>query len=856
MQIAYYVLLIALASTVLTFLRLQENNRASDRLRFERHIAFTKDTIGQGLTRCVDQMYNMRALFVASENVRLDQWDAYLNTMNVRYNDLGIRTLGYVGIVTAAEKEEFVQQQRANHQTNFTIIPAGDRQIYYPAVYTTFFDTNAVVVKGLDHATRPDRFKIARLAIAENKPVATGSVKLIDANGLRTNSGVFIYLPIYKKGLSITNVAQREASAQGLIYMTIVPKRIMTTLFDQNENQQEPEVNIEVFDGAEVDTNKLLYDSDGDFRAGNPENHSTLTRQISMPILNRQWTVLFSTAPEFDANSTTRYLQWLALFGGLTVSALLFGITWVQINHRLLAECNAVELKRSKTALAAEKKLLDITLNSIAEGVITTDTSGKVISTNKAVESLTGWLQIEAEGKYLSEIFHLVRDDTHEPCPNPVEKAIQTCASVEVENHTLLVARDGTERAVATGAAPIRDNAGGVAGAVLVFRDVTEKQKAEAQMLTESKLKSVGLLAGGIAHDFNNMLTAIIGNLSLARLPGSSREEILELLADAEKSALAAKDLTQQLLTFAKGGAPIRKPTLLHELIRKACQFALRGSNVQCDYSLAGDSWPVEVDEGQIRQILNNLMINARQAMPEGGKMELHMENAELSANAIPPLPAGKYVKISIKDNGPGIPPEHLSRIFEPYFTTKKAGTGLGLATVYSIIQKHDGQIKVVSESGKGTTFEIYLPASQQPATPASVEPKSEIISGHGRVLVVDDEAPIRKFLSVMLRKFGYETETANDGGEGIECYITAKSGGAPFDAVIMDLTIPNGMGGCEATRRLRELDPKVKVIASSGYSLDPVMANYHDYGFCGVIPKPYRPEQLSRVLKEIILAN
>jgi PAS domain S-box-containing protein len=497
--------------------------------------------------------------------------------------------------------------------------------------------------------------------------------------------------------------------------------------------------------------------------------------------------------------------------------------------------------------------LLDVTLNSIAEGVITTDTSGKIISVNRAVESLTGWPRNEAEDKKLSEVFHLIHDQTQAPCANPVEKALQTGATIEMENHTLLAARDGTRHAIASSAAPIRDNAGKIVGAVLVFRDVTEKQKAEVQMLTESKLQSVGLLAGGIAHDFNNMLTAIIGNLSLACMPASSRTEILQLLADAEKAALGARDLTQQLLTFAKGGAPIRKPALLHELIREACQFALRGSNVQCTYSLASDAWPVEVDKGQIRQILNNLTINARQAMPQGGKMEVRMENSDLSASSMPPLPAGKYVKISIQDHGPGIQPEHLPRIFEPYFTTKKAGTGLGLATVYSVIRKHDGQIKVVSEPGKGTTFELYLPASQKPVLPVPTEAKPENFSGHGRVLVVDDEAPIRKFVSLMLQKFGYEAETANDGGEAIERYTAAQSGGMPFDAVIMDLTIPNGMGGCEAARRLRELDPKVKAIASSGYSLDPVMANYRDYGFCGVIPKPYRSEDLNRILKEVI---
>jgi signal transduction histidine kinase/ActR/RegA family two-component response regulator len=422
-----------------------------------------------------------------------------------------------------------------------------------------------------------------------------------------------------------------------------------------------------------------------------------------------------------------------------------------------------------------------------------------------------------------------------------------------MENHILLVARDGTRRAIASSAAPIRDNRGGMVGAVLVLRDVTEKQKAEAQMLTESKLQSVGLLAGGIAHDFNNMLTTIIGNLSLARTPEFAGDETPQLLAEAEKAALRAKDLTQQLLTFAKGGAPIRKPILLQELIRESCQFALRGSNVQCDCLLAGETWPVEVDEGQIRQILNNLVINARQAMPDGGKIEVRTENVELSARSLPSLAPGKHVKISIADQGPGIHPDHLPRIFEPYFTTKKAGNGLGLATVYSIVRKHDGQINVLSEPGNGTTFEIYLPASQKPVPPAPPQPETDNFSGRGRVLIVDDETAIQKLLTTMLRKFGYETKTAGDGVEAIEHFTTARSGGTPFDAIIMDLTIPNGMGGCEAIRRLRELDPQVRAIASSGYSLDPVMANYRDYGFCGVIPKPYRAEELNRILKDVM---
>jgi PAS domain S-box-containing protein len=850
MRIAYLVLLITLIATTFTFLRLRENSRAHDQLRFERLVIRAQTGIDRRIVRCVDQMYNMRALFAATETVSRNEWDRYIATMTIRLEDYGIRSIGYIERVPYARKDEFLSRRRADTDVNFTISPEGERPVYYPLVCVSLFGPGGLTTLGLDHGIQSQRLETIERAIDENKPFATEKVNFLAPNGTQTNFGIALYLPVYRKGAETKTVEQRREAVQGLIYAAIKTKTAFAGLLGSSSNQ----VDFEIFDGDKLGSNRLLYDEHNTMITEQPEiiAQRYMARQTNVTVLNRQLTIHMSTLPPFETG-LQRSLQWLALSGGLIVSVLLFGVTWVQVNARLRAERDALELHRSEAALAAEKELLDVTLNSIADGVITTDTSGKIISINRAVESLTGWPRAEAEGKNLSEVFHLIHDQTQAPCANPVEQALQTRAAIEMENHILLVARDGARRAITTSAAPIRDNAGKIVGAVLVFRDVTEKQKAEVQMLTESKLQSVGLLAGGIAHDFNNMLTAIIGNLSLARMPETSRAEISQMLADAEKAALVARDLTQQLLTFAKGGAPIKKPTLLHELIREACQFALRGSNVQCDYSLASNAWPVEADKGQIRQILNNLVINARQAMPQGGKMEVRLENTDLSANFLPPLPAGKYVKISIQDHGPGIALEHLPRIFEPYFTTKKAGTGLGLATVYSVIRKHDGQIKVVSEPGKGTIFELYLPASQKPVLPVTAEPKPENFSGRGRILIVDDEAPIRKFLCTMLQKFGYEAEAANDGGEAIERYTTAKSGGTPFDAVIMDLTIPNGMGGCEATRRLRELDSKVKAIASSGYSLDPIMANFRDYGFCGVIPKPYRSEDLNRILKEII---
>ncbi len=852
MRAAYFVLLITLAITLFTFLHLRQNNILSDQSRFDRMVARAQNGIERRIDRCVDQMYNVRALFAASETVERGEWDRYIAAMAIRQEELGIRSLGYIEIVPRADKEEFLKRRRNDTDANFAIKPEGERPVYYPVVYLGLFGPAGLNGRGLDHGIQPDRVETIKRAIDENKPYVTKKVTFLMPNRTTTNSGIVLYLPVYRKGAEIKTVEQRCEAAQGLITVAINSKTAFAGLLGGLHR----EADLEIFDGDKPDLNQLLYDDNNETKAIHPELKSYLTGQTNVTVLNRQWTLYASTLPPF-LTGTTRHLQWtlqwLALFGGSVASLLLFGISWVQVKARLQAQQDTMVIRQSKAALAAEKELLDITLNSIADGVITTDTAGKIISANKAVGTLTGWPQKEAEGKQLNEVFRALHADTQEPCADPLERARQTGATIEIENNILLVARDGSRCAISASAAPIRDNDGRIIGAVLVFRDITEKQKAESQMLTESKLQSVGLLAGGIAHDFNNQLTTIIGNLSLARLPDSSRDEISQVLAEAEKAAVSAKELTQQLLTFAKGGAPIRKPMRLHDLMREACQFVLHGSNVQCDYALASDAWPVEADRSQIRQILNNLVLNSRQAMPHGGKMEVCMENTVLSAGSMPPLPAGKYVKISVRDHGPGINSEHLPRIFDPYFTTKKAGAGLGLATVYAVVRKHDGQIKAISEPGKGTTFEIYLPASQKLAPSADTRPKPETTSGHGRVLVVDDEAPIRKFLTLMLQKFGYEAETAHDGEEAIARYTAAQAGGTPFDVIIVDLTIPNGMGGCEAVRRLRELDPKVRAIASSGYSLDPVMANYRDYGFAGVIPKPYRAEDLNRVLKEVI---
>lgn len=385
----------------------------------------------------------------------------------------------------------------------------------------------------------------------------------------------------------------------------------------------------------------------------------------------------------------------------------------------------------------------------------------------------------------------------------------------------------------------------------MVF-DITERKQLEEYMLMTSKLESIGILAGGIAHDFNNILTVISGNISLAKMITGADEEIMDILEEVEQAALQARDLTQQLLTFSKGGAPIKETASIKELLRESTCFVLRGSNVVCNYQIADDLWPVKIDKGQINQVISNIIINADQAMPGGGKVHLSAENMSSLAELPPSLTPADYIKITIQDEGDGITEAHLDKIFDPYFTTKQKGHGLGLTTSYSIIKKHDGDMTINSTANTGTSVTIYLPAYPDLIVKIK-ESSASTLPGQGNILIMDDEDTIRETLGRMLQRLGYTISTAADGLGTINLYQKALQINEPFDIVMMDLTIAGGMGGKETVQKLLEVDPAAKVIVSSGYSNDPVMADYQNHGFCGVLPKPYKIEEVNQLLHNLL---
>jgi len=414
--------------------------------------------------------------------------------------------------------------------------------------------------------------------------------------------------------------------------------------------------------------------------------------------------------------------------------------------------------------------------------------------------------------------------------------------------------RGGT-RWISESARAVRDEQGRCRYYEGFVTDITTRRQLEAEIARASKLEAVGILAGGIAHDFNNILTVVLGNITLVEGDVPAGGALAARLFDAKRATLRARDLTLQLLTFAKGGEPVKATIELPELLKESAGFALHGAKARAEFHIARDLWRVSADKGQLGQVMQNLVINAVQAMPGGGVVTISAGNCELDAGTIdpPPLPPGRYVLLAVADNGCGIARELLGKVFDPYFTTKAHGSGLGLATAYSIIRKHEGHIVAESEPGQGTTFRIWLPASSAPGTAPTASGTGSRSPFRARVLFMDDEAPIRTMAGLFMERIGYDCDVAVDGTEAVRKYGEAMAAGRKYEVVLMDLTVPGGIGGREAMEQLLRLDPGVCAIVSSGYSRDPVLANYRAYGFQAILPKPYGLEQLTKVMSTVL---
>ncbi len=507
------------------------------------------------------------------------------------------------------------------------------------------------------------------------------------------------------------------------------------------------------------------------------------------------------------------------------------------------------ERRRMGEALKISEQKYRRLYNDAPVGYHEIDSNGRIKSVNKTEAEMLGYTVEEMIGKY---IWEFIAPAQKKLAQEMIRKKIRD-GNISKGFERTYLCKNGKEIHVYIEDRLVFDENDNLIGIRSTVQDITERKQLEEELFKTRNLESLGTFAGGIAHDFNNILTGIMCNLSLAKMVSSTdTEELNNVLNETEYAAIRAKDLTQQLLTFSKGGAPVKKTVSIRDLIKESAGFVTSGSNVKCVYEIPDNLWPVEIDRGQMSQVISNLVINADQAMPAGGIIRICAENYFLKQKSTFPLSPGNYLKIRVIDKGVGIPEKFLSKIFDPYFTTKQIGSGLGLSIVFSIIKNHDGFITVDSKAGSGTTFEVYLPAAEK-QTIQNGDEQNIIFKGHGKILLMDDEEGVRKAATKIIRHLGYSVISAVDGEEAIKIFLTEIAKGEPFDAVILDLTIPGGLGGKETVLRLLQIEPDAKVIVSSGYSDDSIMANCAKFGFSGVIAKPYRIHEMSKTLHNIL---
>ena len=518
----------------------------------------------------------------------------------------------------------------------------------------------------------------------------------------------------------------------------------------------------------------------------------------------------------------------------------------IKSNKQLQAEI--IERKKSENELLQTKRHFETLAKVSPVGLWRSDKNGKWIYINEQCGSIIGLTYHEALGDGWSKYLH--ENDKRSYYEN-WERYLKEHIPFKCEYRFLLP--DGRITWVLGQSTPETNHRGQIIGHVGTLTDITERKQGERELLKVQKLESVGTLAGGIAHDFNNILTAILGNTNLAMMYAEGDKKIYDSLVNIEKASMRARDLTRQFITFSKGGEPVKSVVFLPELIKETTDFTLRGSNAKCKLFVDNDLWPIEADKGQVSQVIHNLIINAKQSMPMGGVITVSAENITIDEtvdNAL--LRRDNYVKITVMDNGVGISDEIAHKIFDPYFSSKPEGHGLGLASSYSIIKNHRGLITFESTVGKGTSFYVFIPAFTKKCTKQNHEKTEDIrsVSGNCKIMVMDDEECIRDMVSIMLTDMGYEVVCAKDGCEALALYYDAKE---PFDAVILDLTVPGGMGGREVLSKLRDIDTNIKVIVFSGYSSDPIMSDYKQYGFDGVLAKPFTLYDMNNLLSKLI---
>jgi PAS domain S-box-containing protein len=510
----------------------------------------------------------------------------------------------------------------------------------------------------------------------------------------------------------------------------------------------------------------------------------------------------------------------------------------------------AIERSRHGEELSRERNLLRTLIENLSDVIFIKDRRHQYLAANAAAARFLG---VSNEGALLGKTDYDLFPQATASISHRIEERV-LAGSPDINQESTIINDAGETTILSFSRMPLKNAHGEMIGLVVIGRNVTDQHHVEEERIKTQKLESLGLLAGGIAHDFNNILTSVLGNVSMIKhSPDGVSPDNTELITEAEQAIFRARELTQQLLTFAKGGLPVKRPANIGQVVSDAARFAVRGSASRLEMTVATDGWVANIDSGQISQVVQNLVLNADQAMPHGGTINISIQNLELKQGNRMALPPGFYVSIAVRDHGVGIPERNRNKIFDPYFSTKPAGNGLGLTTSFSIIKKHGGNITVHSTVGKGSEFTFLLPALPEHKLVETETDGPPSSTQHARILIMDDEEAILKISSRILERSGFQVRVSHHGEEAIMLYKDAFEHGTPFDLVILDLTIPGGMGGKETFEHLREIDPTVKAIVSSGYSMDEIMARHEMFGFIGIVTKPYHRDDLINVINHAL---
>lgn len=519
---------------------------------------------------------------------------------------------------------------------------------------------------------------------------------------------------------------------------------------------------------------------------------------------------------------------------------------WVAVLENLAAR------RRLSRELYFERERNAQVLRQIREGVIIVNAAGEIQFLNRVAEVLTGWKRMEAIGESCAIVVRIQDSSSRERIACPLMKVLSTGLDIGETTTCLLVNRAGKSLQVSYLVTTLESSDGGILGAVMIFRDDTLKKQLEEEQGKSESLEVLSLLIGGVAHDLNNLFTSIQGNLALAELQ-EVPPDVSRRLAPIEQAVHRASNLSQQLLALSRGNAPTLQPGSLPRLIQEICSLSLAGSGVEVESGIPDDLWSCLMEEGRISRVVNNLVINARQAMNDRGKLYIRLRNETLSRNSGMPLAPGDYICLEVEDTGPGIRREYLSQVFDPYFTTKAAGTGLGLANCKALVRQHRGHIELESKLGAGALFRIFLPAAARKPVAPLVAEEEKVYHGKGRVLLMDDEKLVQQIAGDILIHLGYEPEFAQNGEEALEMVQDRKSEGMPYAVIILDLTVPGKMGGLDTKKYLENLAPEIPVIVSSGYSNDSIVNRCQEYGFASSALKPYTIKEMSLALKRAI---